>query len=382
MMNRVRGFSFCLVLLFASYCAVTYAQQSGNSNATYQQLRGLLPGDDVITIKNLELRRDAATFTFSQGSVAFYGKVNGKVTGAVFKGEGHFHLKPTTAEERHNLKILNQSEEFDEDFDQVVLRFTDATAAELHKASTGDGPQDKEYAKGAQDFHSFLRLKLKENLDLRVLEDVLSPTPGALFEAAIHGKKNSHLVFTADPHGARNVEPEEVSLQNWSEWGTTYLAAFHQETDAAHGGGKGDERNATFRIDSEDLDVSIEKNGFLTGLATVHLTAEEDGVAVAPFELYPTLRVSRVETEKSEPLDFVQEKKEEDADFGVVLAGPLKKGESTTIRIAYGGKDVVKNEGGLTIIRSRARAGIPTAPAAWAIMPAITCCFTCPRAWK
>jgi hypothetical protein len=56
--------------------------------------------------------------------------------------------------------------------------------------------------------------------------------------------------------------------------------------------------------------------------------------------------VSRVETDKGEALDFVQEKKLEDADFGVVLASPLKKGESATLRIAYGGKDVVENEGG------------------------------------
>ncbi len=41
----------------------------------------------------------------------------------------------------------------------------------------------------------------------------------------------------------------------------------------------------------------------------------------------------------------MQEKKDEDPDFGVVLAAPLKKGETTTIKIAYGGKDVVINEG-------------------------------------
>jgi hypothetical protein len=346
-MIRIRAFSCCLIFLLLDSFAVSYAQHPGNTNAAYQQLRGLLPGDDVITIKNLELRRDAATFTFEHGSIAFYGKVNGKVTGAVFKGQGHFHLTPPTAEERRNLKILNQSEEFDEDFDQVVLRFSDATAAELHQASTGYGEQDKEYAKVAQEFHNFERLKLKDNLDLRLLEDVLSPTPGGYFAAAIHGKKNSHLVFTADPHGAASVEPEEILLLNWNDWGATYLTAFHQATDAARGGGKGDERNATFRIDSEDLDVSIEKGGFLTGLATIHLTAEKDGVAVTPFDLYPTLRVSHVETEKGEALDFVQEKKEEDADFGVVLAGPLKKGESATISVAYGGKDVVKNEGNM-----------------------------------
>ena len=64
------------------------------------------------------------------------------------------------------------------------------------------------------------------------------------------------------------------------------------------------------------------------------------------LSLFPTLRVSRVETEQGDPLDYVQEKKDEDADFGLILSAPLKKGESTAVRINYGGKDVVENEGG------------------------------------
>ena len=60
------------------------AQRVADNNATYQQLRGLLPGGEVITVKDFELKRDAATFTFSSGRFAFYGQVNGKVTGAVF----------------------------------------------------------------------------------------------------------------------------------------------------------------------------------------------------------------------------------------------------------------------------------------------------------
>ncbi len=108
----------------------------------------------------------------------------------------------------------------------------------------------------------------------------------------------------------------------------------------------GHEHNATYHIDSEDLDVTIERGGFLNGVATVHIVAEQDGLAVAQLALYPTLRVNRVDTDKDEALDYVQEKKDEDANFGVVLVRPLKAGESATIRIAYGGKDVVRNEGG------------------------------------
>jgi hypothetical protein len=337
--------SSALVLLLTCCFETARAQHSANANSSYQQLRTLLPGGDVISVKNVNLKRDAGTFTFQSGNIAFYTAVNGRVTGAVFIGEGHFHLTPPNAEERHNLAIFIQSEEFEEDFDRVILRFTDSTADELHKASAGPGTASPDFAAVARDVHSFQHTKLLDNIDLRLLEDVLSPAPGGYFMAAIHGKKDHDLFFTVDPHGAPDVAPEEVSLMNWTGWGENYLTAFHAATDPAQSTG-GDEQNEEYRIDHEELDTTIEHSGFLSGVATVHLIAVSDGLAVVPFALYPTLRVNRVDTDKGDSLDFVQEKKDEDADFGVLLAKPLKKGESTTIRITYGGKDVVMNEGG------------------------------------
>jgi hypothetical protein len=341
-----------LVFLFVGCMATLHAQHPGNSNATYQQLRGLLPGGEVIAVNNLVLHRDAATFTFRRGSFAFYGQVNGKVTGAVFKGEGHLHITPPTVQERHNLQVMAHSEEFDEDFDQAVLRFTDGTATELHKASAGKGEPDAAYTKAAQELQTLARHHLYENLDLRLLQDVLSHAPGGYFSAAIHGQKNAHLFFVFDPQGVSGYAPEEVALLNWN-WrddAVTCPLAFHRAAEYANDTASGNEHNAAYKILSENLDVSIEKNGFLSSLATVELRAEQDGVAVIPFDLhadrFSILAVSRVETGKGDPLDFVQERKDEDPNFGVVLAQPLKKGETATLRITYGGKDVVFNEGG------------------------------------
>jgi hypothetical protein len=332
-------------VFLSSTTAAVCAQQAPNRNAIYQQLRTQLPVDDIISVNNLELRRDAATFTFTRGDFAFYPEVSGKVTGAVFRGTGHLHIAPPSAEERHNLLILNKAEEFDEDFDQVVLRFTDDTAAELRKASAGKGPADPVFGRQANDLRTFQRTKLFENFELRLLEDVLSPTQRGYFLAAIRGKKNPHLILTIDPHGSRRVSPEEVCLLSWADDSFTYLTAFPGQASAKTVAEGRDPDNGAYRILHEDLDVTIEKSGFLTGLATVQITATQDGLAVARLALYPTLRVSKVEDDKGNPLDFVQEKKDEDSDFGVVLAKPLNKGETATVRIAYGGKDVVQNEG-------------------------------------
>lgn len=352
MTNRLPAFSALLALLLALGSAELHAQRPANSNPIYQQLRGLQPGDDVTAVDGLKLSRDAATFTFTRGDFAFYGAVNGKVTGAVFKGQGHLHISPPTPQERHNLSILYHSEEFDEDFNQVVLRFTDDTAAELLKAAAGKGQPDSDYAKAAKDLQSFLKHHLNENLDLRLLQDVLSPAAGGFFLAAIHGDKDSHLFFVCDPQGVSELAPEEVALYNWNarEEVVTTPLAFHRAAEYANGTANGNEHNAAYKITSENLDVSIERSGFLSSLATVEVRAEQDGVAVIPLDLHSdrdsSLTVSRVETGKGEPLDFVQERKDEDPNFGVVLAQPLKKGEAATLKITYGGKGVVINEGG------------------------------------
>jgi len=342
---HVRAFSLLFAFLLLPCGLTLQAQRAANGNAYYHQLRGLLPGGEVIAVSNLDLHRDAAIFTLRHGNIAFYGEVNGKVTGAVFRGEGHLHITPPTVEERHNLEIVAHVDEFDEDFDQVVMRFTDATAAELHKGSAGKGDADSAYARSAQEFQSFARVHLHQNYDLRILQDVLSPAPGGFFLAAVHGKKNAHLVFTFDPNGVAGVSPEEVGLLNWSDWGETFPLAFHRAAEYGNGTASGNEHNAAYRIVNEKLDVSIEKSGFLSSMATVEVRAEQEGVAVIPLDLYPTLRVSRAETGKGDALDWVQEKKEDDPEFGVVLAQPLKKGETATLKITYGGKDVVLNEG-------------------------------------
>ena len=304
-----------------------------------------MPGSDVITVKNLELKRDAAVFTFQTGDFAFYNEVNGKVTGAVFRGQGHLHITPPTPEERHNLSILNHTEEFDQDFDQVVLRFTDGTAADLHKAAT--------------ERRTLMQTSQRQRRDSRDLRGINCMTISiCVCCRTFSARRRAASFWRPFMAKATRISSSNMTLKAWAfllrkkcrssvrPTGakltcSRFIAlksmptAFPRET----------ERNATYSISREDLDTSIEKSGFLTGTATTEIHADQDGVAVVPLNLYPTLRVSKVETASGTPLDYVQEKKDDDPDFGVILQHPLKKDESVSLKIYYGGKEVVENEG-------------------------------------
>jgi len=64
-----------------------------------------------------------------------------------------------------------------------------------------------------------------------------------------------------------------------------------------------------------------------------------------PLDLFRTLRVDSVTGQDGVQLSYIQEDKEEDPDFAVILPKELKKGESYTITTKYGGKDAVLNVG-------------------------------------
>src|SRR5262249_5019853 len=69
------------------------------------------------------------------------------------------------------------------------------------------------------------------------------------------------------------------------------------------------------------------------------------GLRVVPFDLFHTLRVRNVLDSDGKPLDFIQESKDEDADFFVILPKPMGKGQRTTITTIYSGKEAVINAG-------------------------------------
>ena len=321
---------FAVILVSASFVLAETTTIGPNSDLAYQQLRNLTLGSEAVSVSNFELKRDAATFRLRSGTVCFANPVQGKVTGAVFVGDGEMLFAPPTASENASLRLLTKGTDFDETFERVVLRFTDSTYEELKKAGgAASAGCDAGVWKESQ---SATRHKLKNNLEARILEDVLSPEPGRLFVAFVHGKKyNNKELFTIDPHSSS----DQVSLMTFDEnkygvWVGLNLSGTQQNR---------------VHINQQQLETTIEKSANLIGKATTTFVSQINGVRVVPFDLYPTLRVSSVTTSDGQALPFVQEDKNEDADFAVILPKPLAAGDKYTIITTYAGKDAVRNEG-------------------------------------
>lgn len=323
----------CLVaVLFLS----PLARAQANSDGIYSALRNLTLGAESVSLTNYDLKRDAGTFRFRSGTVCFVAPVNGKVTGAVFQGDGLFLLAPPSESERRSLQYLSKQDEFSEHFERALLRFTDSTYDELKKASTpATSGCDANVLKDSQ---NVTRHRIKHNLEIDILGEVLSPHPRPLFVAFIHGKNyNDKEIFQVDP----NQDVDQVDFFTYDENKFGNWASFSfTEPHPAGSVGRG------LRMEHHTLDTSFERSGALSGKATTTFVSLRDGLRVVPLSLFPTLRVQTVVSSDGQTLSFVQEDKHDDADFAVILPKSLAVGEKFSFTTSYAGKDAVSNEGG------------------------------------
>ncbi len=339
-----------------------------NSNPIYLQLRNIKVGTETIHVKDFTLKRDAGVFTFRSGVFSLLEPVNGKITGAVFTGDGSFTLTPPIEVERRNLAILTKGQPFEEQFSSAVFRFTDGTEGAIRSAAVaGTNASSGNPANVFSEIQDQLKNRLKENLSARLLEDVMGSQPGGKFVAFIKGSKYSKkMIYDIDPHGVATYDPdplpqgphsikaqgkfswapEEVALSTWDDNHYGIWSTFHLQREYAARAANSDEQNRAFTVTSEKLDLAIDKSATLAGTSEVTVSALQDGVRVLGLDLFPTLRVQAVTAKDGTPLSFVQEEKDQDADFAVILPAELKKGEAFVINVRYGGKDVVSDEGG------------------------------------
>jgi hypothetical protein len=337
-----------------------------NNDPVYVALRNIQVSKEVIPVNGFRLNRDAGIFTFRSGAFYLLEPVNGRITGAVFIGDAAFGVNPPTEIERRYLKVLAK-DEFVEQFNTAVFRFTDGTEEELRKAAVKDAaPSAGDPRDAFKEIQQQLRKRLKENLDVRLLQDLLSGQPGGKFVAFIKGKKyGSKLIYDIDPQGVVSYQPdpppifqagprvqefftlapEEVALIAWDENHYGIWTAFHFAREYQAGTANSNEENLPFKVEHQKLDTHIDKNARITGQAETTIVALRDGVRVLPLDLFPTLRVDWVAAQDGQPLSFIQEPVEEDADFAVLLPKELRKGESCVITTQYSGKNAVTDEG-------------------------------------
>ena len=326
----------------------------GNLDPVYQSLRQLGRNEQdfagpYAVVNNLQLKRDAANFTLKSGELYFITPIQEKVTAAVFIGDGELSLTPPTEIEKHSLKIFTGEGGITEQFTRLILRFTDQTFEQIKSspnATMKTGGPAASQARGLyRDNQELLRKRLRDNRELRTLYDLYNPAREGFFAAFIDGKRFNKLVFMLEPLGVPNVNPEEVALLSYGETDGGLWTAFHREEEYKKGTASSSEDNRLIDITRHEIDAAI-KGTHLAATDRLTFRNLRAGTRVVPFDLFGPLRVTRVQDADGNDLNFVQEDKNEDSDFGVIMPKPLEAGKTYQISVQYDGNDALRDSGG------------------------------------
>lgn len=337
-----------------------------NTEPMYRLLRGIGFGE-TYHLDNFTLDEDVASFHFVSGTLTLLSPVNGIVTGAIFVGEGHFYLKPFLSVDLYELSRRTGADEVNEDFTEVVFRFT-GDAWPKFAGGIGartDAPPEaadilvhwREHMRQRRETPTayteyLLEGETMDNVDADVLAAVYNPKHPPFFNAYIRGKKHKDLRFFVRARvGAlpQLDSPEEVGLVNFDpagmklDDGIWYLAHFKSEYTGHTASSSQDRR--LFATHSYKIETVIASNKHLFSSAAITFSPLIEGERVLKFGLLPNLRVSRVTDDAGQDLFFIQEDRKQDGSFYAILPTAPAVGQKQTIHVEYSGDKVLQEAG-------------------------------------
>ena len=335
-----------------------------NSDAAYRQLREARLGN-TYKCENFTLPIDVGTFEFKSGTITLLALVNNFETGAIFIGQGHFSLKPIATLDTNEMIRRSGSPTAEEDFTELVLRFTPDQYPQLGGALGPKVDMPAQASTGFQHWREklrhrhevpegltqgFLESETIDNVDADLLAAIYNPKHPLFLNAYMHGSPHKDLRFFVRTRvGAipQIDSPEEVGLINCNggsmDDGIWYSQHLKSELQANKAGSRHDKR--LFATRRYNIETVIAKNEHLFSRATITFEALIPGERVMKFGLLPTLRVLRVSGEKGQDLHFIQENRKEDGSFYAVLDEAPAMGEPHTITVEYGGDKVLYDAG-------------------------------------
>jgi hypothetical protein len=338
-MPRLR---FCLIPLV---CLPALCQPS-SSDPEYRKLRDAQLAESVV-VENVVIRRDVGTITLKRGTVSFVPAVTGRVSEAVFIGEGTFRLDPAVSFERAHLKLAMGADSVNESFERAVFVFTDNSYEEI-KGTSKTQPVPPAAAGTWHEVRQHLRERGETNVEAGVLADLYNPKQPGFFAAYIRGKKYNDLRFHFRPRGViPELGPEEVGLTyddiSNPEAGVWYLA--HARSEYSGEVLRSPEEKADVNVESYRIEAEIAKNAHLGIKAGITFHSVKDGDRVIDLDLLPELRVKSVRL-AGRDIGFIQEDRNADGTFHVVMPDPMVKGSVYQLEIEYAGDQVIHNAGG------------------------------------
>ena len=308
--------------MIATLTAFAGVQAPAEADAMLAQLSKIrLDKKHIYSVRDITLTRDALSISLNRGALAFTEAVDGRVTGAVFLGNGDILAIPPNAIEKQQLFRYTKSALLNEHFEIAVFRFTDGTFDEILRQyrTHAEEPVDADTTNSLLRWESEMQRR-SAYLNHRLLEDIL---PGSsrqpFFLAQIEATQLGWFDVIYDER-----RTEEVFVQQSTTLSAQPLvwASFNKRSEVR-------DPAAFAHEDKSMIDLlSVSADG-----TSLRLKIKADGERVLDLPA-SAARITEIDLD-GKPLLFLQNGDH----LAAVLPEPTRSGNEITLRIAYAAED-------------------------------------------
>ena len=356
----IAAIAFPLAFGLVAHARRTPVQAPAAGQPVYDAVRAFALGGGSASVSGLVLKRDRVTMTFT-GTFYFASPVEGRVTGAVFIGQGTMRAEvPASSEfEQENVQRLLGADAVESDFKTAVLRMTDDTFDVIGRDRQPLETPNAAAQKLASEFEGRLTRETGMNLAARLtLSLVNGETPG-VFLAQFEGGRRGRFTYVLDHQnripvanfgvngGEKGIIFTYQVLQGSSYSGSEVWMAFYAEADYARAAVNYSDANDLMDVTHYGLDVDVRDVATRLGLsARIEMKARAANVRAVPISVgasLPTYQETRLKRQlrlKSakvggQPAVAIQEDWE--GGLTVFLPKPTENGDAVTIELELEG---------------------------------------------
>lgn len=386
-----------VVLWFGTVCgSLLSAQQApGSAAALYRRLGSVgLDATRVYRVRDASIEREDIHLSLNNGVIAFTQAVDGRITGALFEGDGDLLLSPPDRVERWSLSQFIGAAILEERFTSVYLRFNDDLLAELQPRlhpfeaalpvpEPGDEDEEKSEAVGAATPGAFVAKwnsaaqRMAQASSLRLLGTFIDsarngswqPQAGDRFlTAQITGRRLGTFLVAFDARAPEQILAVQArtagGISHYNVWASFPMRSVRgrmQGTSASVQTQAAAESFVDpFLVPRYTIRASILPPRNLRAETTLEVEAREPGHRMLIFELSRFLNVKEV-TLDGRPLEFVQNESLEGSEsahsgndrVAVILPQALTPQERVRLRFVYEGEVLSEAGGGLLYVGAR-----------------------------
>lgn len=347
-MRRLCLMSLLVCALTAVVCGARAVPQKPGEGAApdpqelYRQIReDPIDPSQVYFVREVRLNRGGVNIYLNRGFIGMLAPVGGRITGAVFSGDGEILLLPSNRVEKQSLAQFTKASVLEERFTTAYLRFTDNTAQEILEKARKPDPEDPEQPTGfAQQWNAFAE-RLSPEYSVRILEDFLGRQGLPFFYALLQGAALGEFEVTDDerrPEAMRVTGTRQKEGRIYADvWCSFPSRKSWDDMDALERG--------SARVTSYKIATRIKDDNSLEGRAELELESWSGADRVIAFELSSRLRIRDVRDEEGNKLVVLPPSPSEDASPGirvqdwiaVVLKEPHPVGSKYRLNFTYGG---------------------------------------------